>query len=297
MSSLSNELIGLSLRAKSYSCYRRAATAFALLASIVVLLIGAPAVIAAPINYGDFMGDNVMYLDVSEEANSVGDTAPLYGPPVVVGDSLDFDPLGFDASATGFGGNDITDGQLSFGVMAKPGKILTSLSISEAGDTTLLGLVPINSIGAYTSVTATGVLDIFESLGVPINNISVPFSLTFTPSDGDYILGVDGAGGPRYHTIWEGSVFLDLNAILAANGFPNRRATKISINMDNVLTALSEENTFAVIAKKDVGGLSITINGPNPNPGGNPDIPEPASVVLAALGLLGVAAGRRSVRG
>jgi len=57
----------------------------------------------------------------------------------------------------------------------------------------------------------------------------------------------------------------------------------ISIDLDNGLIAQSELGTLALIDKKDFGGVSITIN---PGPGGQPDMPEPTSVVLACLGCL-----------
>ena len=69
---------------------------------------------------------------------SAADAAPLFGEPfalsppatypcvpcvlcTIPGNSLNFDPTGFSASASGAGGTDITDGQLKFTVVAKPG--------------------------------------------------------------------------------------------------------------------------------------------------------------------------------
>jgi hypothetical protein len=69
---------------------------------------------AASINYGNFSAISVDFLDVTEAANSIGDSAPLFGAPTVAGDSLDFDPVGFSASATGASGVDITDGNLRY---------------------------------------------------------------------------------------------------------------------------------------------------------------------------------------
>ena len=54
---------------------------------------------AAPINYGDFDADTVIYLQVTEDANSPGDSPPLFGAPVVSGNSIDFNPVGFSAAA------------------------------------------------------------------------------------------------------------------------------------------------------------------------------------------------------
>src|SRR3990172_510762 len=93
---------------------------------------------AVPINYGTFMGNTVSYVDVTEDSNS-GDALPLFGAPTVSADSLDFDPVGFDANATGALGVDVTDGNLNFMVVAKRGKAIQSLELSEAGDTTLAG--------------------------------------------------------------------------------------------------------------------------------------------------------------
>jgi hypothetical protein len=165
-------------------------------------------------------------------------------------------------------------------------------------------------MGTATQVTATGVLDIHEiditDDGVfnatPINHISVPFSLTFTPSGGTYFLGTDGGGGPLYHTPWTGSATIDIDAILVANGYPvppgpldpNGGATKISIDLDNTLTAVSQAGTSAHIAKKDFGGITIRANVPT-EPGGDPEIPEPTTAALVGLGLVAFAAGRRRV--
>ena len=46
------------------------------------------AAFAAPIQYGNFSGTSVMYIDVTETANSLGDDEPLYGPPSIAGNQL-----------------------------------------------------------------------------------------------------------------------------------------------------------------------------------------------------------------
>jgi hypothetical protein len=234
---------------------------------------------AAPINYGDFMGNTVTYVGVTEDSNS-GDAPPLFGAPTVSGDSLDFDPVGFDANATGASGVDVTDGNLKFMVVAKPGFAIENLQLSEAGDTTLAGF---GTDATFTAVTGTGVLNISMVDGIGINVISVPFAMTFSPSGGTYGLLTDGGGGPLFHTFWSGGVLLDIDSILLANnvGF-NLGATKISVNLDNTLTALSEDGTFSLIAKKEFGGLSITTN-----------IPEPATFALVGIAVLGLVVSRR----
>ena len=101
---------------------------------------------ATSINYGDFSGSSVMYLDVTEAANSPGDAPPLFGAPAIFGDTLDFNPTGFSAGASD-GSTDLTDGQLTLGIMAQSGLVIDSLVVSESGDYSLLGFTP-NSAGA-----------------------------------------------------------------------------------------------------------------------------------------------------
>jgi hypothetical protein len=263
-------------------CSHVSARAIRSLAFLAAASFCCQAVFAAPINYGNFMGNTVTYVDVTEDSNS-GDTLPLFGAPTVSGDSLDFDPVGFDAHATGAGGVDITDGNLTFMIVAKDLYAIKSVSLSEAGDTTLAGF---GNDGTFTSVTGTGVLNINEVDGVGIATISEPVSLMFVPSGGTFGLLSDGGGGPLYHTFWSGSWSKDIEDILDDHNVSfTRGATKISINIDNTLTALSQAGTFSLIAKKEFGGLSITVN-----------VPEPATCSLLALGLLAMVVTRRSAR-
>lgn len=224
------------------------------------------------------MGNTVTYQMVREAANSAGDTAPLFGPPTVSGDSLDFDPVGFSASTIG-GGVDITDGNLAFMVKAKPGNSISNIQIAERGDTTLAGF---GSDTTFSSVTMRGILNINEVDFVGINTIALPISITnFSPSGGTYGLGTDGGGGPLYASGWNGSLLFDLTtanpvvaAAFASQGIvPKTGVTKISVNFNNTLVAISQVGTSATIAKKD-NGIIIRTN-----------IPEPTSALLAALSL------------
>jgi hypothetical protein len=249
--------------------------------ALIATLLSSVVAHSAPINYGNFSGATVDYLDVTEDANSAGDFPPLFGPPSVSGDSLDFDPVGFSASATGAAGNDLTDGNLKFMVAAHAGKAINNIQLAEAGDLTLLGF---GTDATFVGVTALGVIDISEVDGVGIPVISKPFALSFSPSGGTFGLATDGGGGPLFNGTWSGSLAIDINQILTDENQPfNFGATKISINLDNSLTALSELGTFSLIAKKHFGGLSVTVN-----------IPEPSTLALFGTMMMGVLVFRRA---
>ncbi|HEX6960362.1 MAG TPA: hypothetical protein VF175_00735, partial [Lacipirellula sp.] len=247
------------------------------------------------------MGTHVTYVNVTEDSGA-DEPLPLFGAPTVTGNSIDFNPLGFDAASAN-GGADITASNLAFMVTAKSGSRIQSLTLSEAGNTTQGGNVTPGSMNTATTVTASGVLDIQEVNFQAINHISVPFAMTFNPSGGTYFLGTDGGGGPIFSTQWNGSVTLPVEQILIANGFdippgvidPDGGATKISIDLHNVLAAVSEPGTSALIAKNDFGGLTIRVNVPT-EPGGDPEIPEPTGMALAALSLLPLAVAARRRR-
>ena len=224
-----------------------------------------------------WMGSTVWYGAVSE---SNADGASRFGAPTsVVGDTIDFDPQNFEASASG-SDSEIVDSQLNFMVQALGLNVIDNLQFSEAGDTTLFAFAP---DVAFTSVTATFFIDVIEvdgvALGAPLNLVS---NLTFVPSNGDWQTGVDGS--PSISTAWTGSTIIDIEqALIDANIDFVGGATKVNVAVDNTLTAGSSGPTAsAFIRKKDFDGFSVTTN-----------IPEPASLALLGLGGLAILGRRR----
>jgi hypothetical protein len=267
--------------------------------------------VAAPINYGSFSGSTVDYKQVMEDSNS-GDALPLFGAPTVTApvtpgypavpcvncgipdDSLSFNPVGFNAHAAGAGGNDLTDGQLKFVVDAKQGFAINNLHLSEAGDTTLAGFgsdLTTTSVFASVFVSITQVDDANHA---PVNK-TLQMAFTADPPklnpQNQFRLGTDGGGGPVYFKTWSGSLNVDLDQILTDAGVAfDSGTTLVTFNIDNVLTASSQAGTQSTIAKKQFGGVSITVT---TSGGGGPDVPEPASLALAAIGVFGLVAARR----
>ena len=82
--------------------------------AILAISLGASPGGATSIDYGDFVGATVEFLDVREEAFT--DPVPLYGSPALIADSLSFDP-NFASSSSGAPSSDITAGTLSFTMM------------------------------------------------------------------------------------------------------------------------------------------------------------------------------------
>src|SRR5690349_6889205 len=85
------------------------------LGALFVLVLGSVPALAATINYGNFgpVPPGVTFTNVSESSGT--DPVPLYGPPTPFTTGLDFDPQNFVSSANG-GTQDVTDGQLNFGI-------------------------------------------------------------------------------------------------------------------------------------------------------------------------------------
>jgi hypothetical protein len=224
-------------------------------------------------------GTTVDYENITEASST--DPVPLFGAPLVSGDSIDFNPVLFNALSQFGGLADLTDGQLTFNVQAHAGQAIKNITFREGGITTVVGG---GTDVTFTDVSAGGFLNILHVDGNPINVISVPINLSFSHQpNGTWKLGTDGVA---FSLAWTGSQTLYLNSVLAANNVPFILGpTRLSIDLDNSLYAQSEAGTIAFIDKKDFGGLSITIN-----------VPEPASALLAMLAGLGLVALRPSVR-
>lgn len=230
-------------------------------------------------NYGDFTGSHVTYVNVRESANTPDDSTPLFGAPTISGNTLDFDPVGFSAAATG-GGVDITDGNLSFDIFSHAGRGIDAVQFSEAGDFRLIGL---GTDLTQVDVSATFFVEIYEVDGVLIDPKKKAVEMSFSPNaDGTFSLLSDGGGSANVQGNWSGSVNVDLNALLDSSGIDYEYgATKVSINLDNTLVAISEQGTYAYIAKKDFSALSVTV------------IPEPATFSMLAIGSALLVSARR----
>jgi len=230
--------------------------------------------LAVTINHGDFGPDApsgfTAYQDVREDSGTDPVPPGLYGPPTLTGNTLDFDPSSFVASANG-GGSDITNVQLNFDLDAGDGGLL-SLIITESGDYSLFGSgSDATSVAAGVSVS----VDIFEVDGAAITPISVFASSSIVRdlvSDGPVVL----AG-------WANELLVDFAAVLAANNIAfELGVTKAEVVIDNQLIAISEAGSVSFIAKKN-----FTLR---PNEGFPPSVPEPSASLLLAPLL--VAAGR-----
>ena len=253
-------------------------SAFAL---ALVLYVSAP--VSAAIMYGDF--DDippgvVMYTDVTESSVTDPVPPPRYGPPTAIVNELDFDTLNFGAVASdGAPSADITDGQLNFGFMVIQDNGLSNLAISESGDFSLIGT------GTSTTSVAAG---IFAEIEIShINHVQLPNPITIV---GSTQFSTDLVSSPGLNQPWGQTLLVDFGPALLNAGFdPDVDfATKGEVVINNTLAAISEvdPSTIAFIAKKDFKII----------PGGDldPFIPEPTSVALAALGMIGVLASRRA---
>ena len=245
---------------------------------VLALLFAGSAAIAVPINYGDFSdlgsGGTVIYRQVTEDSTT--DPTPQYGPPSVFVNTLKFTPIGFGASVINVGGSDITDGQLNFGIDATIGNFIDQVILTEKGDYTLVGPP---GAGTYVSAAAPVILTVTEVDGVNINPIVLQTALNMTPLNGVFSLTNPG---PTTGGLWSGDLTIDVEQLLIDEGVSFVvGATKAIVAMDNTMTAYADVGHSAFIAKKDVGGFSITVT------------PEPSTVGLLLVGLVGMALRKR----
>ncbi|MEO0530150.1 MAG: hypothetical protein AAF266_06170 [Planctomycetota bacterium] len=232
---------------------------------------------ADTMNWGDLadpMGD-VMFLQVSEDSG-VGE--PLrFGAPTAAGNQLIYSPNSFQSQSSG-GGADLVDSTVTTTIMANQNEVINNIQFSEFGDYTLSGL---NGGQAQATVGAAFFYTVEEIDGVPVTMMTETASMQFTTGSGvnggEYNRSVDdGTAIP-----WTGTVLIDLDAYLAGEGIDGS-VTKVRLRFDNTLSTAADSVSNAFIKKKEVGGVIITTN-----------IPEPASALLVVLATAATFAARR----
>jgi hypothetical protein len=251
---------------------------------VLALLLLAPPASAVPINYGDFSGQTVDYLQVTED--SVTDATPLFGAPTVSGNTLDFNPVGFGAFSQN-GGSDTTEGNLSFTIVSmRPGNpqgnFIEEVVFSESGTAALVDALGAGTNTTRAKITAPLVIDVTEVDGIGITPVSFNTALVYSytpaitdPNQQEVRLGDDG----EFDGLWSGSLLFNVKQALIDAGEPfNIGATEGKVNVDNRLLAVSENGTSALIDKKDFKGFSVTV------------VPEPSSAALLLLGVAGLTA-------
>jgi hypothetical protein len=241
---------------------------------------------AQAIVHGDFIGPDIMYLGVEEDPTKMPGPSPveLFGPPQLSGTVLDFDPMGFEAEA--FDGSiAMTNSLLCMEIDVLPGMgSIASVVMGEMGGYCLMG----GTANTYASVSIdVQQIKVLEVNGVAVTPFTVSPTIVYTnlgtaPSTlafggmrmyGD---GADHDGG------WTATATYDVAAAVAANGYAGS-ATLVEFCVDNMLKARSEEGTLAFIDKKD---FWIDVN----------QVPEPSTIVLGAMGFVGMLIGGRKIR-
>ncbi len=202
----------------------------------------------ASINYGDFLGTNVDFRDVTETTQTAGDPEPLWEAPSLAGtgDQLVFFPSAFTSSCA-LGGGDVTSSLLETTIEAKPGVNIETIAMVEAGDAILVQSPPFGTPLTNGSVSLTGTVTVVETTSGPIAPVVIPFVGSFTPSDTFALPANFGASN------WTGSFSVDVASMVPL-------ATKVELDVDNTLeTNCAAGQSSATVQKKSVSGPSVAI--------------------------------------
>jgi len=226
-------------------------------AIVTLMLLAAAAPALAQVNYGDFLGTSVDFLQVTETTQTAGDPAVLWGTPTVIesqqGDllQLQFFPPAFISSCA-VGSIDTTSSLLTTTIFAHGTNTIDTVTLVESGDVTLTKFPPFGDPTTNASASLSGFLTVIEDTGGPIAPVVIPFSGTFVPTSTFSLPGHFGTN------LWNGTMTVDV-----VSQVPN--ATKAILQLDNDLaTNCGAGNTSGKIQKKVVSGpaAAIMINEP-----------------------------------
>ena len=225
---------------------------------------------------------SVIYDSITADDPLPGSTLPLWGNMQFNGDQLWFFPTDFEAQVQD-GSADLVDETLQFTLHVKPGqaenRTIDSISFIEYGDYTLTdnigGAGTDTTYASVTSAVTINIQEVSDGAGGSVPAFMAPIftSLSYTPSNGDYYLDVDGEATLA---TWQGFLNYSLTGL---------DVTKASVSIDNTLNVASETGTISRIEKKGLGE--------NPAVVISPAIPEPATIALISFGALALVRKRK----
>lgn len=185
----------------------------------------------------------------------------LFGTPTLVGDTLSFTPVEFQAESLNGAGIDLTNNTINVQVTAHSGYTFSSIDMIERGDYMLLG--------GGSSADVAGQVRVFD--------VANPASDVTTAIAPDAPLDVMSSGGT---TNWTAGTSTDIS------GWTD--AQTVNVTWQNLLIGETSASSSMAFVDKKYGGLTATVAAVTPVPEA-----EVSAMMLAGLGLVGWQISRR----
>lgn len=184
----------------------------------------------------------------------------LFGTPTLVGDTLSFTPVEFQAESLNGAGIDLTNNTINVQVTAHSGYTFSSIDMIERGDYMLLG--------GGSSADVAGQIRVFD--------VANPLSDVTTAISPDSPLNQSGGG----NTVnWSASNSTDISSWTDAQ--------TVNVTWQNLLIGETNASSSMAFVDKKYGGLTAaTVAAPIPEA-------EVSAMMLAGLGLVGWQISRR----